>query len=609
MNPTNLPTPQLPGPGPLDPNGPEQHDTSKQPTVAGHKLSKRDIILASVATGLLLFGVIMGLLGIFSSKPPVANNGGDDGKEVVDEADLLNHQWAYMPGAVRDKDGLRIIPDGFTIVKADGTAQPNPPINLYGTYLEEVKDITITAILTPGSGPSSLRLYTEPPIIGSDFRDERKSIDLGINGNVLSISTWDRAEPATNTYTFETKDKITLTVTRQNRIMTFTVNGKQVAALPEGNIFSSGKIWFGTDATTDSWTLNSLHAEALNNSRVTIADASKVVTKQATDSLQVLATTKRTDFKIGAVMALSPLVADAEYRQVALGQFGSLTPDHAMQWQFIHPANNDYDFAEADALVDAAKKSGLVVHGHSLLSSDGNPPWASALPITTDADKQTTASVMNDHIKTVSEHFKGKIPTWDVVDNALATPAEFAQGQLFRNNKWYQAMNQEYIARAFRAAKAADSDAKLFINESGLEKDGPRWEAFLNLVGELKRQGVPIDGAGLQAHVTNGAEKIDPAVLRKHIQQLKALDLKVRISAMDVYSAEGPENQSAQYTAVLDACLQEPTCISWTTGGVGNRYNYSKDAQGITRRGDDFLYNADLKPTLAADAVRDLLTR
>jgi endo-1,4-beta-xylanase len=97
--------------------------------------------------------------------------------------------------------------------------------------------------------------------------------------------------------------------------------------------------------------------------------------------------------------------------------------------------------------------------------------------------------------------------------------------------------------------------------------------------------------------------------LRKHIQQLKTLDLKVRISEMDVYSSEGPENQAAQYTAVLEACLQETTCVSWTTGGVGNRYEYYKDAQGITRRGDDFLYNADMKATAAANAVRDLLTR
>jgi hypothetical protein len=322
------------------------HHSGKIPhefEIAGHTITRRDAILVAVAIGLLLFGVTMGALGIFSSSPSKNSAQTDNNKEVVDEADLLNHQWSYMPGAVREKDGLRIIPAGFVIVNQDGSGgQPNPPINLYGTYLEDVKDIRITAEVTPGSGSLSLRLYSEPPLIADEFRDERKSIDLGITGNVLSISTWDRAAPTTNTYTFDGSGKLTLGVRRQNRILTFTVNGKQIATLPEGNIFSTGKLWFGANAVGDSWMLNSLHAEALNNTRVTVVDASKFTAKQATDSFQALASVKRSDFLVGAAMALGPMVADQEYRNVALGQFGSMTPENAMKWQFVHPASNDF---------------------------------------------------------------------------------------------------------------------------------------------------------------------------------------------------------------------------------------------------------------------------
>jgi endo-1,4-beta-xylanase len=599
----------------MDPNNPyyHQHEEPEEDEhphhfeIAGHKISRRDIILASVAAGLLIFGVIAGLLGIFNGKPPQPA-AQPSNKEIVDQADLLNHQWSFLPGASRQNDGLKIAPEGFVVVRPDGSGgQPNPPINLYGTYLEDVKDITITAELTPGSGTASIRLYSEPPIMAASFRDERKSIDLGVTGNVLSISTWDRAAPKTNTYTFDGKGKLTLKITRQNRILTFSVNDKQLAALPEGNIFSTSKLWFGADAMGDSWVLNSLRADALHTTRVTVVDASKFTGKQATDSFQALANVKRSDFAIGALMALGPMVADQEYRNVALGQFGLLVPENAMQWQFIHPNPTDYTFAEADALVDLASRSGLAVHGRVLVTPDANVPWLYVLPVATDVNKQQVEKVMTTHITQVATHFKGKVVGWDVVSEPLAATA--GQGDMYTQNKWFQAMGKDYIATAFTTARQADPDAQLYLNEKGLEKDGPRWDAFLNMVGELKRQNVPINGVGLEARVGSAADKIDPAVLRKHIQQLKSLDLKTRISEMTVYSADGPENQSSQYNAVLDACLQEQTCMSFTVGGVANRYDLYKDASNATQHADDFLYDLELKPTVAANGLRDLLSR
>jgi endo-1,4-beta-xylanase len=96
-------------------------------------------------------------------------------------------------------------------------------------------------------------------------------------------------------------------------------------------------------------------------------------------------------------------------------------------------------------------------------------------------------------------------------------------------------------------------------------------------------------------------------VLRSHIQALAKIGVKSRISEMDVYSDSGTAVQSQQYSAILQACLAEPNCISWTSWGVTDRYDYFKDDDGSIQQGEDFLWNADLKPTPAVDVLRQLL--
>ena len=61
-------------------------------------------------------------------------------------------------------------------------------------------------------------------------------------------------------------------------------------------------------------------------------------------------------------------------------------------------------------------------------------------------------------------------------------------------------MGDEYIADAFKWARAADPAAKLYINDYNVEGINPKSDALYDLVKTLKSQGVPIDGVGFQAH-------------------------------------------------------------------------------------------------------------
>ena len=531
--------------------------------------------------------------------------------------DVLAGQWQYLPGsAAGDQESLRIQPDNFSIVHQDGSGgQPNPPVNLFGTHLETSGSWHVFATLSDVQDSAALQLYGQVPLVADEFRVERKSIRLSFAGSTLTASRWNGTSqtPFTMSLPFSPAPDhtINLAIAKAGKTLSITINGRLAGIMPEDGSLSTGTVWLGADATKTAWTLSSLQASADAGGHVGLVDTSAMhVNGPDAQGLQTLASRKRPGFVVGAAMALAPAVSDSQYAGVAFGgNFGSLTTENALKWQFVHPTPDTYDFHEADALVALAQRHNMTVHGHTLVFGEANPAWAQALPTATASDKQHVQDVMTDHIKTVAGHYKGKMSSWDVVNEPLADSETFdpAAGQTFRNHIWYRAMGEGYIATAFTAARQTDPQAQLFMNEYGLEFDGERWDAFFALVSKLKAQGVPIDGVGFQSHVYEAGDKIDPAVLRAHIQKLARIGLKSRISEMDVYNDDGQAVQTQQFPAIFQACLAEPTCVSWTTWGVSDRYDFWQDDDGSIQQGADLLWDKRMRPTPAVDAIRQLL--
>jgi endo-1,4-beta-xylanase len=168
-------------------------------------------------------------------------------------------------------------------------------------------------------------------------------------------------------------------------------------------------------------------------------------------------------------------------------------------------------------------------------------------------------------------------------------------------------MGKDYVAIALNAAHAADPSAKLYINDYGLEADGERWTALLQLIGQLQAQGVPLDGIGFEAHVYDNGDHIDPTVLEQHIEQLAKLGLVSRISEIDVHG-EDSKYQAGEYTGVLKACLHESSCAAFSTWGITDKYGSTTDT-GVypLSYGNDLLWDTDLKPKPAYTSLIQLL--
>jgi endo-1,4-beta-xylanase len=213
---------------------------------------------------------------------------------------------------------------------------------------------------------------------------------------------------------------------------------------------------------------------------------------------------------------------------------------------------------------------------------------------------------MTSHVKSVVEHFKGKVAEWDVVNEPFSQKhALYENGKTgLEPNIWFEAMGEKYLDLAFATAHTADPSAKLYLNDFGLENDGQRWDALLSLVKRLKQRGVPIDGVGFEAHVYSDGDYIHADQLKKHMQTLASLGLLARVSEIDVTQDDAKE-QTNQYILALDACLRAPNCTSYSTWGISDKY-------GSTTRSDRYplvygtslLWDKDMKAKPAYTALQ-----
>lgn len=542
---------------------------------------------------------------------------------LAENGDILHQHWV-MPGAELQSDGLHVTYTDQKIVEQNATGgQPNPPINLGGTHLLVTGDFSVSATMQTMPG-AALQLYGQVPLVSDEFRVERPSIRFTIaNDHTLAVAMWDGspahdlANPAptlTQAFTFTPGDNLKLTMQRQNGQLAIVLNGKTAGEISEHGVFSSGQVWFGADSEQPgaTWVLSHLAATKLSSSTsIQTLDGADIRVAASPQGLQTLATAKRPGFLVGTALAPAPLYSDATYQKTFFGNFGMFTPENALKRQFIEPQPGQYHFAPMDALIALAKQNDIThINGHALIFGEANPAYLTNMATNTFAARQAVEQNMDNYISTVVGHFKGRITSWDVVNEPLADYDTFDEtsGHIYRDHTYYHAMGESYIAEALRTAHAADPNAALYINEYGLEQNGPRWDTMLALVTSLKQQGAPLTGIGFQAHEYEASDKIDTNVLKAHFKQLAALGLNARISEMDVYDDDGQQVQATQYSAVLDACISDRTCVSYTTWGFDNEYDLWQDDNRQLQYGKTLLWDGD-KPTPAVAAMRAALQK
>lgn len=315
-------------------------------------------------------------------------------------------------------------------------------------------------------------------------------------------------------------------------------------------------------------------------------------------------------FTIGA--AVSPQgLKRADESQLILQQFTSMTAENAMKMGPIHPRENLYNWRDADSIVAFAKQNNLKLRGHTLCWHNQTPRWLfvdSTLNPPDTVSKEVLLRRLKDHITTVVSRYKGSIYAWDVVNEAISdNPNEY-----FRNSPWYRICGEEFIAKAFEYAHAADPNALLFYNDYN-ETDPVKREKMFKLVKGLKDAGVPIHGVGLQAHWS--IHDLTEGQVDSTIQKFAELGLKVQITELDIkvqpsgsrarldstkgYTLEREEKQADQYEMVFRLFRKYKDVITAVTfWNVSDRYSWL-DRRGISGKAYPLLFDTTYQPKQA----------
>ncbi|TDC06276.1 1,4-beta-xylanase, partial [Streptomyces sp. 8K308] len=240
---------------------------------------------------------------------------------------------------------------------------------------------------------------------------------------------------------------------------------------------------------------------------------------------------------------------DGVYTTILNREFNSVTAENEMKWDATEPNRGQFNFTSGDRILNHARQRGMSVRGHALLWHSQQPGWAQGL------SGSTLRSAMMNHVTQVATHYRGQIHSWDVVNEAFADGTSGA-----RRDSNLQRTGNDWIEAAFRAARAADPNARLCYNDYNTDGVNAKSTAIYNMVRDFRARGVPIDCVGFQSHLTNSV----PGDYQANLQRFADLGVDVQITELDISGS----NQANVYSTVTRACLAVARCTGITVWGI-----------------------------------------
>ncbi|GIE74192.1 beta-xylanase [Actinoplanes philippinensis] len=282
----------------------------------------------------------------------------------------------------------------------------------------------------------------------------------------------------------------------------------------------------------------------------------------------------------GTAVSLNKL-GDSTYSTILNREFTMLTAENEMKIDALEPQQNQFNYTTADRLIARANEIGAQVRGHTLAWHQQQPGWMQSMSGT------ALRNAMKNHITQVMTHYKGKIYSWDVVNEA------FDDSTGGRRDSNLQRTGNDWIEDAFTTARAADPAAKLCYNDYNTDNwSWAKTQGVYNLVKDFKARGVPIDCVGFQSHFNSGSPY--PGNYRTTLENFAALGVDVQITELDIEGSGA--TQATAYGNVTRDCLAVARCNGITVWGI-------RDTDSWRASGTPLLFDGNGNPKQAYTAV------
>ena len=271
--------------------------------------------------------------------------------------------------------------------------------------------------------------------------------------------------------------------------------------------------------------------------------------------------------------------AEGDLRDAVLAETDYLVPEVELKWAAIEPNRGQLAFQSLDGFMNFAARNRKKVRGHTLLWHDSVPPWAQA-----QLRENRDWSAIGEYFAAVIPRYGGLIDQWDVVNEPIETGGRMDG---LRENVFLEAFGPEYIDRAFAQARQFAPNAKLMINEYGIEYDLPeerdRRYLLLKLLERLRDSGVPLDGLGIQSHLDLRKGSVAVNAVSAFLKAVDDLDLFVVVTELDVKESAytAPVDVRDRFVAdevrrYLEAVLEQRAVTGVVTWGLCDRHSWLK---------------------------------
>lgn len=336
--------------------------------------------------------------------------------------------------------------------------------------------------------------------------------------------------------------------------------------------------------------------------------------------------------KFGSAIASTPgnsnagSIQNPAYTAIIKGECGIIVPENEMKWQALRPSPTVYNFERMDEIVRWAQQNALAVRGHTLLwhRPQWFPNWLNTYDYGANPVREAER-LLTEHIRTVTQRYKGVITSYDVVNEAIDhdrnTTIETSMSRAMGSP-------EAVLDLAFNTARAELPDAQLVYN------DYMSWEPqhqrhcndVLRLLEGFRKRGTPVDALGIQSHIEIFA--IDPATgvgpyaeleWRRFLDEVTGMGYRLLITEFDVKDKALPADIAQRdekvadfarryFDLMLDYDAKLDDILAW---GMVDTFNWlqgfdpSKRADGLEVRGTpyDSRYRAKPLRTALANAM------
>jgi len=278
-------------------------------------------------------------------------------------------------------------------------------------------------------------------------------------------------------------------------------------------------------------------------------------------------------------------------------------------FEFIRTKSGGYHFSGLDNTLDWFEENKInygIFHNLITPKVDKFPDW-----YINAGSQQDRRDILEDHVKTVMNHYKGRIPIYDVINHVVNNSFKKRNQDNYLMAGWTRF---EATKQMLEWAREADPEAILIINEVGTDFWPENDQEYFELLKQLAATGAPLDGIGIMWHLGGKTGKLPSEEgLINALDQYASIGFPIYITEFDLSydRIEGPfdpeepfedfnnywDYQANAYSRAFEVFNNHPSVAAVFTWGM---------VDGTWREGEG-LFDRNLEPKPAYYAVKDFL--